>query len=1045
MADTNEIEALKTLQRIEKLLRSNSATSSAPAAERLSAKRLPGGANNDTMKDAADANKTLRAVAGASKKLNATTIALTDSFKSLNTDIRRASVGIGTFTSQLSKALSALKGEVAGKPAEQAEVVGTEKPLTELGDMLVATTKNFSNLNSELEKLVGNYARQAGVGSGPAPLLGAIPRAPGPAPAPAPAPGKVPGALQQTPVLSTIGTFLKGLSTSTVGLYSMTEVLGKLWKVTQQVTGDFFALSKVGLGSAGNLQTLYVNAAKAGMSLADYSKLLQNNVSLAARAGSLNNFDKLTSAADKQLAQLGVFGEDAKNLQATLLNTATLAGVPQAQFADVLNDQISTFDKLRKVTNLTASEFADLVTTVSQSDQAQKELVGLAPDERAARQSQLVELAATGRQLGLNADASKKLTDALIAQRGQTVKQRFEAAGRIRQLGAFLGLGDQAEEAAQITMKGRNATVEEQQRAREIAGNLDQANQQQYGENGFGGQNVQDQLEEALKGTAFGGLMEAQRPAQLAGQSAEVFNKDFGKHVGAFGQAVGNLLKYVAGIGASPLGPLLDVAAGAIAGVFGKSLITPLFNMLTKAFPSLGAKLFKGVEGGAEAGGGGVMDKIRSLFSAAKTDGAALGTRARASIAGFKESGAGIRAGAVDWVKNIGPSTTKWFKDMGATIKDLSETVKATPKNAWGATVDGLKSIGSTVKDLASGTKTFLSDAPLSKIGTLFSDAASSAKVGLTGLSDILIGGLAAAGPAIKTFFKSTFLVSAIIDGVSELFTGAITAAFSSDGGGILDRIGGVLFAALRAIPAMITDTIDYIFGTNLTNILDQILALARTTLMTISEKAVGLVVEILSHIPFVKDSRMFKDLKAYNEKQTKDIEASYDTISQLQADSSSDIISVGKKRKEQYDAQEDDANKATDKAIQATNKFNSTIMAGSVTTAGLIADAQALQGQQLAVPGAQSQATVNSQGVTQQAPVNTGTDQATGAPNSQPAQLTLADVVTALNKLMAINQQSVDAEQRQVELAEQMLSSTARTTRTFMSSESMNAMLLRA
>lgn len=374
---------------------------------------------------------------------------------------------------------------------------------------------------------------------------------------------------------------ISSVATSSRTLDGLVEVAKNLSVALKKLTGDFFSLARIGMGSATNLYTLSKNAFTAGMSLQEYSDMIGQNITAAARAGSLDNFDKLISAADSQLAEMGIFGKEARMLQGSLAQSNTMMGVSQKGLSGAIAEQVKLFDKLHKSTNMTAADFAELVQSVSDNDQVQKELIGLAPAERAARRQQMLDLAATGNKLGLTAAASKELADALIKQRGETVKGRFEQAGRIRQLAQLTGMGAEGERAAQIVMKGRAASESEMQELRGIAGRLDRASQGAYEQGSLGVQSAMDFFNEALGQASFGGIMKANRPAELAQDAGAVNNRDFGKHVGKFGQFVGELLKYVRGFNESVGPAILGAITAGLAVMFKGPLIKALQTGLT--------------------------------------------------------------------------------------------------------------------------------------------------------------------------------------------------------------------------------------------------------------------------------------------------------------------------------------------------------------------------------------------------------------------------------------------------------------------------------
>jgi hypothetical protein len=337
----------------------------------------------------------------------------------------------------------------------------------------------------------------------------------------------------------------------------------------------------------------------------------------------MDNFDKLISAADSQLSAMGIFGAEARGLQASLAESSTMMGTSQKDLQGTIAGQINTFDELRKTTNIAADEFAKLVENLSMNSQVQSELLGVSGQERIARQQELLQIATTGQRLGLTAQASQQLADALIAQRKATVKDRIEQGGAIRQLAAFLGQGGNGDRIAELNTKGRRRSADEDEELRQRLGSLDQASQQAYQNGSLGAQNVLDNLDESIGKGGLGEIIKANRPAQLAQESGPAgANKDFGQHVGEFGQFVGQLLTWGRGLKESIAAPIAAAVGGILLTVFSG----PVIKMLTGAAGKLG---LLGGAGGmlAEAAGGAGAAAAGTAETAGVVEGTAVAAK----------------------------------------------------------------------------------------------------------------------------------------------------------------------------------------------------------------------------------------------------------------------------------------------------------------------------------------------------------------------------------------------------------------------------------
>lgn len=688
MADTDTL-ILKTLESIETLLEGASVLS----------KQKPlnsGQKQSQKQKSDKEVTKAFKAVAETTKGTNEALMGLNKSLIGLSSEIGRTTTGFGTLNTQLERFTDSLKPVEEREPAGMS--VHEDLKFKELRTEIMFTTSEFKALGASMSMFrtkldtVDTNGLASGLSHAVTPLasfVGAV------------SAQKVnPSANQQAAQIAgnfgglgksakdatkainewnvpmnlwmkkLVENFSKG--TSTFG--GVTAILDSLGKVTQRLTGDFLNLAQVGMGSVTNLGTLYKYAFESGMSLKEYSKVIEDNITIASRAGSLDNFDALITAANSQLSAMGIFGKEAVQLQATLANSNTLMGVSQDQLRGSIQNQISVFDELRKSTNMTADEFGALIKSMSKNEQVQKELVGLAPQQRIARQQELLQIQTTGQRLGLAADESQKLADALMKQRGDTVKSRFEQAGRIQQLAAFAGMGDQGNRAAELTRKGRSRTSDETEELRKILGAIDDQTQGIYDSGSFGAQNVVDQLEPTLG--SLGDIMKANRPGQLADKAGKVDQEAFGKHVDKFGQFVGEMTKYLRGFNESILPTILEGLGGALMLMFRG----PITKVLMKAV-GMGGGGVAAAEGAAAAEAGGLTTLLTKPIDAIK--------------------------GAFSTLASPITNTAKWVSDLGATFTSTRAAFGTSVAVIEGA-VTGISGIFSAGGFLAKGLLRFL-------------------------------------------------------------------------------------------------------------------------------------------------------------------------------------------------------------------------------------------------------------------------------------------------------------------------------------------------
>jgi hypothetical protein len=944
-------DILKTLQSIEKLLKSSSAF--------VGDKKLPTSAaraqQTSSQRAGRDANKAFKATATNLKDTNDAITGLNRNLVSLNSEVGKTTVGFGSLNTQMGKFMASLT------PLDKPETAASQTATTNDGLMGLLASQHQTMMKGILHQSSMTLAVISAIGVSNK-WLGVIAATVGGATANAAMPnlnqqaaqmmgqvgqgiqrGAAPaGATLAKPQAQFAGWLQRmvtdfGQSVTIMG--TLPVIFGNLSKVVVKLTTDFFMLSQQGLGSTNNLITLSKQALLSGMSLKDYTEIINKNITFASRAGSLENFDKITSAANSQLAEMGIFGQQSKQLQASLAQTATMMGVNQKDLTGTIAGQISVFDKLRKSTNMTAAEFAGLMDTLSKHDQVQSELVGTSGQERIARRQALTQTAMIGQKMGLTAEASAKLTEALLAQRGQSVKSRFEQAGRVRQLSQLTGMGAEGEEAAQLVMKGRNRTAEDDARLQEIAAKLETASQGAYEQGSLGVQSAIDNFQETLGQTSFGQIMKASRPGVLAEDSGKVNQAAFGQHVGAFGQFVGNLTSFFHGISESIVPGIVGALGGAMLLFFRGPILKAMQLGLSRFVP-----------------------------------GAAVGASAAAGSAGVAAAGASI----------------------GQTIGALGKTMMQAPSTL----MNGVRGIAQTFRGASS----------------LVGPAIATLSMGLDGAAVVLRG--------LANFTKAFGVASMLIDPIIELFTGEISKAMDPNGG-VWARMVGVLTSGLTAIPNLIVNVLELVFGEKFMKPIRSVFDVIRTG---VAGAINGFVLALLGAVSWItdllpEDSKLRTMVTAARDSARASMEANTDTIRELGGISGTlnetgqktlGEISASQEKKRLADEAAKAATSATTKAVAAQSKFNNVQYGMELSRQGLVNDAKTILGSpQVQTPVAVKPAAVNT-------PDETAKPSAAKVASEQAvAALGGPEVMVALNAILAVMRENLVQEQRQAEATE--------------------------
>jgi len=447
-----------------------------------------------------------------------------------------------------------------------------------------------------------------------------------------------------------------------------------------ELTKQAFNLQARGISAASSMAGLSLDAIKAGMSLADYTAMLETNSAAVVRFSSFDEFRASLDTTTDSLKQLGVFGPAANELAAAMRTTAVQVGIPVANMNSAAAAQVKVFEELRKTTMMTAQGFQELMTTVMSNEEVQAELLGMSPELRAARSAELTGAASLGQRMGLTKEASDKLTQAMLAQRKASVPERLKAAGQTRILGGLLGKSTEAEELARLqTANPATLSKEQKERQVQLEGMFQELTQQQINSGNLAVENIARTIQDQRSQGVQGQLGEAAATARLQGQAGPPKNADIGKETSPAMQAVGTGLTTLSGAMANPLGELavtsVQMLAQSAMQLFFLKRIAANTAMSGMGIDSLGKKgKIAALPGGAKAPGGvgsllktglgGLTGAFTGITSAVGTFaskmtsfsgiGDLLKTGGSALLAGAKAGASGIMAAGTGALKLLG-------------------------------------------------------------------------------------------------------------------------------------------------------------------------------------------------------------------------------------------------------------------------------------------------------------------------------------------------------------------------------------------------------
>lgn len=677
-------------------------------------------------------------------------------------------------------------GRKTGLPGQNNKdpIKATSRSIEKLGAAAENLTSRFGKLDRSIKLVTGSFGKML---AAQGPIKGSRPPSPPERtvnPAPADDKKASDGLMALGAGAGRVGGVFGRLAAGTASLFSAFTHLYHLVQPVTEIFDDVFKLQRRGISAQENLVHFYLAAGKAGMSLKDYIKLIEENTALAARSAGFKDFNDKIEQASGALAHLGVFGAAARTMSATMMSSATTLGVPQEQLGSVVSDQIKVFKSLRDVTGITSQAFEKLVQDFSQMEEVQSKLLGMAPAERDAARKDLFASYTLGQQMGLTAEQSRRLGDALLAQRKLTAVDRFKAQGGIRQAGAITGMrSDETEELAKLALK-KNRSEDENRRFIDLGGRLQAGLEAMQNSGNVAAENIADQLQAILPNSD---QLKTAGQAKLTTDSGQV-QKNFAQSTGDFGAAVGKFATTVEGIQQNPIWKAL-IEIGKIFG----SLVA-----LTVVKKGLDRVLGGAAVKGAGIPAQGTLASLRSTAGTVNDVVAKMATGLQNPLQTLRDVG----------TKNIG-TLEGIGQGVGKGVGSIVNAVKAVPSafvsagrgltSSTGALTSSIgRYIGmftALLKDGASAGKEGLKATELimQEGRALMSGAGKLASRGLEGMAGIIKG----AGSTFKAIFGPE--IGFIFGAVEELFTGELTKALDL-GDGIFGRILGAVVGGFNGI-----------------------------------------------------------------------------------------------------------------------------------------------------------------------------------------------------------------------------------------------------
>lgn len=845
-----EDDILKTLRSIEKALGNGSVASGLGRSAPSVAGSKRGNARQPIDRDEANQRKTFRATMAALQNITNSSGTLNRSFMGLNKTVLQTR---GNFVS-MNRTMRALpRSLVPPTPPAQPPVIPRVPPAPRDNTDSPSTKAKKNRLNTDPWKVLPPFFRDFGAGLTETLREGFAARSAADARAGRTGGrGNPPG----SPPINPLDLGPQQPKRKLAG--AITDITGKIRGAGAAITSftialagavvpiarDVLLLHSAGIQASSALGGMYIDAARAGMSLQEYTKVIQSSSVAVTRSGSMAEFNAQLQVTNRRLEGLGIFGAEATRLSASLATSTTALGVPQSQLADATNAQIDIFERLRKTSLLTADEFSKLTEGLASNQTVQSQLLGMAPAQRAARMNELTQIKTIGLAFGSTKAASDALGDALIATRNLTAPKRFEAAGRIRQAGAMFGVDSSStERLAQLSRK-KIRTADEDREVVALAAPLQAAIQRAMQSGNISQENAAEQVSAALDSSGIGEVLKKAGNVSLTTDSGQAgVNENFAKGSSDLLIATGRLMAWMDGLEKNTI--IKALGTGAIGVLVGQILL--------RALPIIGIRGGAGARGpgagaggppippGGGAGGPGLLQRMFPTFTrliGGTYDLLKAGVSKIFSIFNPRNFGATI-SGFISTIDKIYTHVSITFANMATWMRGVSASVTNVVGSIRGMVGNVIPSLGNAFTNIVTWIKGIvpaLGNAigsvrgwfgnliPTVKgIGTTVTGAVNSVggifgKIGSTvggwmGSFRGAFGGLTSGlGGLIGGLLKRLPLIGALWDGIGELFSGTIMAAFNPNGeGGIAETFGNMAFAIFNGFIGGIGKAVDWI------------------------------------------------------------------------------------------------------------------------------------------------------------------------------------------------------------------------------------------
>jgi len=355
-------------------------------------------------------------------------------------------------------------------------------------------------------------------------------------------------------------------------------------------------------------------AARLGYDTKGWMEMINNPETQRAIRGSQRGLFEFTDGlkiAEKEFGNTIIDAKERSELARKNMELMSASGI-RARSQDAVAFK-NDMERIRLTTGESYEDFQKNIGSIAQDEDVRAQLkAATSEQERRAILEGISAQYAQNRAMGMTAEEAKNAAKALSKLAGEKPLERFKKAAKLRAFGAAMGMGGEANRLADLEIKGKRRTAQENQEYQQIAGQMSER-LTQTGTGSYEGEIFATQLADKLQ---LEGMLGPNSPFNNTLGAAVKPLEEASKTLDRFPDALNKTMAEIHSMwSAVANNDLLTIGGGAALGIagtkYGGSILSNLFGGGAKAAEGAGA-----VAGGAS--------KFGSLAKGAGVAGAAI-------------------------------------------------------------------------------------------------------------------------------------------------------------------------------------------------------------------------------------------------------------------------------------------------------------------------------------------------------------------------------------------------------------------------------------